>query len=216
MNSNQTKKCNKSTCAFWFSLFALMLCLIVFCLWIFEAIPHSVVTPDAFISSCMGVISIIVTITIGWQIFNVVEVKNMMRELKEKQEYVDKLQAQLNAEINRVREDAEEQKHHSLHLHAMTLAMIYADANRYDIAFIQCLTALVECMTLKDPLNANFIMDRAKVCLDSLKGPLFVTSTLKQDLLVMDQIIRTSKDFNWIESRYEGMYKEYMSRLQVE
>ena len=215
MCNDKCKKCNKGTCALWVSLTALLLCLIVFGLWIFEAIPHSVVTPDSFIGTCVSVLSIIVTIAIGWQIFNVVEVKNTMKELKEKQEEVDKLQADLNLEIKRVREESEEMKHHSLHLHAMTSAMVYAVSNRFDIAFIQCITALAECMKLKDPLNANFILDRVKICLDSLKGPIFVTSSVKQELLTMDQIIRKSKDYPWIETKYEELYLQFMRRLTV-
>jgi hypothetical protein len=212
MCNDKSKKCNKGTCALWVSIAALLLCLIVFGLWIFEAIPHSVVTPDSFIGTCVSVLSIIVTIAIGWQIFNVVEVKNTMKELKEKQDEVDKLRI----DIKRIKDESEDAKHYSAHLHAMTLSMIYADANRYDIAFIQSLTALAECMQMKDPLNANFIIKGIKTCLDKHKGSIFVKQAVKQDVLAMNQIVRKSKDFSWIESEYDEIYKQYMSRLKVE
>ena len=69
---------------------------------------------------------------------------------------------------------------------------------------------------IKRSTYANFILDRVKICLDSLKGPIFVTSSVKQELLTMDQIIRKSKDYPWIETKYEELYLQFMRRLTVE
>lgn len=67
------------------SILALLICLMTIGLWIFEVAPKSIVTIDAYMGVCATLMSIIVTIAIGWQIFNVVEVRNAMRCLEERQ-----------------------------------------------------------------------------------------------------------------------------------
>ena len=56
---------------------ALLLCLLVIALWVFEIMPHSIVTPDSFIGACVSLLAVIVTIVIGWQIYNAIEVKGI-------------------------------------------------------------------------------------------------------------------------------------------
>ena len=58
------------------SIIAMLLCLLVFILWIFEAIPHSVISADSFIGACVALLGVIVTIAVGAQIVNVMEVKS--------------------------------------------------------------------------------------------------------------------------------------------
>ena len=102
------------------SIVAIVLCLLVFALWIFEVTPHSVITPDSFIGACVSLLAVIVTIAIGWQIFNIVEVKSIIKEYAQKQVEVDKLQNQLQNEIHRIERESEYDLNHSMHLHAIT------------------------------------------------------------------------------------------------
>ena len=215
MCNEKTKKGNKGTLAVLLSIAALVLCLLVFVLWIFETIPHSVVTPDSFIGACITLLSIIVTIAIGWQIFNVVEVKNTMKELKERQERVDELHDELKVELLNVKTEGEDMKHSTYHLHAMTLALHYEKERRYDIAIIQCLTALAECMQLKDPLNTNFILDRFMQYIKSQQSNISVTHFVKNEITALDNLIRNSKNYHYIARRYEPLYGEFINKLVI-
>lgn len=78
----------KSTWALCLSIIAIVLCLLVFVLWIFEVMPHSVITAESFIGACVTLLGIIVTVAVGWQIYNAVEVKEKIQaihSLEEKQ-----------------------------------------------------------------------------------------------------------------------------------
>ena len=59
---NQNKK---STWALCLSIAAILLCLLVFALWTFEMMPHSVITADSFIGACVALLGVIVTIAVG-------------------------------------------------------------------------------------------------------------------------------------------------------
>lgn len=87
MNKQSSNKL--AVCGIVISIIALLICAVTIGLWIFEVAPKSIITIDAFMGVCTTLMSVIVTIAIGWQIFNVVEVRNTMRYLEEKQKEVD-------------------------------------------------------------------------------------------------------------------------------
>ena len=71
---SKKNKDKKSTWALYISIVALLLCLLVLALWVFEVMPHSVITPDSFIGACVSLLAVIVTLAVGSQIINVMEI----------------------------------------------------------------------------------------------------------------------------------------------
>ena len=57
------------------SIVSMVLCLLVFALWIFEVIPRSVVSAESFIGACVAWVGVIVTVAVGWQIYNAIEMQ---------------------------------------------------------------------------------------------------------------------------------------------
>ena len=217
MCNDKTKKCNKSAYAFWFSLFALVLCLLVFCLWIFETIPHSVVSPDVFIGSCMGVVSIIVTLAIGWQIFNAVEVKNTMNELKGKQEEVEKQKDELKEEIRKVKGLAEDNEKLAIYLHTRGMALQARMLNRKDIIFLESHMSLAQMANFND-LNIDEInncLDDLSNTLKSINGNIELTNKIKTGFDGTVKDIRESKCYPWIKKNYEDIVTEFLSRVEI-
>ena len=217
MCNDKSKKCNKGTCALWVSIAALLLCLIVFGLWIFEAIPHSVVTPNSFIGTCVSVLSIIVTIAIGWQIFNVVEVKNTMKELKEKQEEVDKLKDELKKEINLLKELAEDNEKFAIYLHARSMTLHASILNRKDIVFFEDHLALAQVVNLNN-LDVDEVkrrLNELSSTLESIKENIEITQERKSHFDELDREIRASKCYPWIKETYEDIITKFMYKVNV-
>lgn len=75
----EKNKDNKSNWAIGLSIVAIVLCLLVLALWIVEAIPHSVILPESFIGACVALLGVIVTIAVGAQIVNVMEIKSSQK-----------------------------------------------------------------------------------------------------------------------------------------
>lgn len=209
MYKEKIKKGNKGTWALLLSIVAIVLCIAVFLLWIFETIPHSVVTPDSFIGASVTLLSIVVTVGIGWQIFNVVEVKNTMKELKGKQERVDELHNELKAEIQKVKDDAEDMMNIMYYLHAQMLSLQALSMHRFDIAFNNHLLALSYFMQLEepDPLIANEILKDMESSINKIDQ--FTID--KEKLKKADECIRKQRCFNWIENRYNNVMTKFFS-----
>lgn len=216
MCNDKSKKCNKGTCALWVSIAALLLCLIVFGLWIFEAIPHSVVTPDSFIGTCVSVLSIIVTIAIGWQIFNAVEVKNTMKELKEKQSEVDRLKDEFKEEIKNVKELAEDNERFAIYLHAKAMTLHARALNRADLIFFEDHLALAQVVNLNklDIDEVHRCLKELSSTLESIKEQIVITQDRKSHFDGIDGDIRESQHYPWFKETYEDIIAKFMSKVK--
>lgn len=236
MCKEKIKKGNKGTWALLLSIVALVLCIAVFLLWIFETIPHSVVTPDSFIGASVTLLSIVVTVGIGWQIFNVVEVKNTMKEFREKQEEVDELQEELKAEITKIREDAEGMKleiknetmnvkekiadaeNTTFYLHSLTLAIQASLLHNQGLIYYNYLQALVYVILFHQPHQKEIedCLVNMERCLKTNNETIKITSSNKKRVEIMDNHIRESKYYPWFETKYIRLMNEYFSRLVEE
>ena len=176
MREQKSTRNNTSAWTLILSIVAILLCLLVFMLWIFEVIPHSVITSETFIGACVTLMSIIVAIVVGWQIFNAIEMRQMMRQLEEKQKDIDEAQRKLD---NEVRENYK----HSMHLHHMTLAMQQEATHQYAPAIFYYIGALYAGMGLNMPYDNNdYIWVHAKSCLAQLTGVTKIPAQMYKDL----------------------------------
>ena len=211
MNKQSSNKL--AVCGIVASIIALLICLVTIGLWIFEVAPKSIVTIDAFMGVCVTVLSIIVTIAIGWQIFNVVEVRNTMRYLEEKQKEVDELHEKLEKKIRCLEYDFDEMNHHTLHLHAVTLALHVGIEKKYDEACYHCLVALTESVQLKKPLNVNEVLNYFQKYLGFITTTVLMSKDEMKEFREMDKIIRNSEYYKWFGSRYEEISDNYFAKM---
>lgn len=211
MNKQSSNKL--AVCGIVTSIIALLICLVTIGLWIFDVAPKSIVTIDAFMGVCATVMSIIVTIAIGWQIFNVVEVRNTMRYLEEKQKKVDELHEKLEKKIRYLEYDFDEMKHHTLHLHAVTLALHVAIEKKYDEACYHFMVALTESVQLRKPLNVNEVLNYFQKYLGFITTTVLISKDEMEEFREMDKIIRRSEQYRLFGSRYEEISGRYFAKM---
>ena len=211
MNKQSSNKL--ANCAIMISIIALLICLVTIGLWIYEVAPKSIVTIDAFMGVCVTVLSIIVAIAIGWQIFNVVEVRNTMRFLEEKQKDVDELHEKLEKKIRYLEYDFDKMNHHTLHLHAVTLALHVAIEKKYDEACYHFMVALTESVQLKKPLNVNEVLNYFQKYLGFITTTVLMSKDEMEEFREMDKIIRRSEQYGLFGSRYEEISGRYFAKM---
>ena len=212
--SEQETRNNKSTWALILSIVAISLCLLVLMLWIFEVIPHAVISSETFIGACVTLLSIIVTIAVGWQIFNIVEVKSTIRDFAQKQAEVDKLQNQLQKEISRIDSDSEYDMHHSMHLHAITLALHCEIKKKHDEACYHCFEALAESVQMRELMNVDNIFEIINVNMEALVSPMKLSDLEKRELKEVELIIRNSKPYPQFADKFEKAIVEYYKKTE--
>ncbi len=207
-----SKITNKSTWAILLSIVAILMCLLAFGLWIFEVIPHSVVMPETFIGVCVALMGVIVTVAVGWQIYNAIEIKSIIREYAQKQAEVERLQMQLKTEISRIKIDSEYDVHHSLHLHAITLALHCEMKKKYAETCYHCIEALAEGVQMRELMNVDNIIDMIHTNVLAVTTPISLSEVDKRELKEMEYIIRESKYYHLFADKYEKVLVEYYKR----
>lgn len=199
----------KSTWALCFSIAAILLCLLVFALWAFEVMPHSVVTVDSFIGACVALLGVIVTIAVGSQIVNVLEVKSAQRK------YEEELKVALE-KIQRQQEQIEEDKHINALMHNCNQAKFMKDDKKYGMACFYYICALYENLQIKTALgNEAFILSELQKCLAQKDGVWNIPEKMQGELKNADALMRQHASYHWIQTQYEPLRDDYFMRTGV-
>lgn len=197
----------QSTWALCLSIAAILLCLLVFALWAFEVMPHSVVTPESFIGACVALLGVIVTVAVGSQIVNMMEVKSAQRK------YEEELKTALE-KIQRQQEQVDEERHRNSLLHNCNLAKSMQDDKQYGKACFYHVCALYENLQLKTPLgNETFILSELSKCLGQKDGVWNIPPKMQDDLKIADALIRQHANYHWMQTQYEPLRDEYVKRI---
>ena len=206
--TNQNKK---STWALCLSIAAILLCLLVLALWAFEVMPHSVITPDTFIGTCVTLLGVIVTVAVGSQIVNVMEVKSAQRK------YEEELIVALN-KTQQQQAQIEANRHENTHLHNCAFAVVMELNKDYAMACYYYLSAVYEGLQTKNAEgNIDFVFFHWKKCLDESKGmPFVVPSALKDELRTIDALFNQLPNSRLILDKYKPLRDEYFKRIGLE
>ena len=193
----------KSMWALLISIVALLLCLFVFALWVFEVIPHSVITLDSFIGACVSLVAVIVTLAIGSQIVNVMEVKSAQRK------YEEELKTALE-KIQQHQVQIEEEQHRNSHLHNCNIAKSMQDDRQFGKACFYYTCALYEYMQMKTQLgNEVYIFKEMHNCLTKKDGNWKISEKMQAELRNVDQLLRKTPNYHWIKGQYETLWLEF-------
>ena len=204
MNESENRK---STWALCLSIAAILLCLSVFVLWAFEVMPHGVITPDTFIGACVALLGVIVTLAVGWQIFNVIEMRQMIRQIDEKQALLDETQRKLDAK-------QEEQNKHTALVQHILIAEMREKEGKYAEAVYYYLGALYNAIDVQEqPNNIDLIFRRIPDCLKQLKDITEIPAEIYKDIENIDATIRTSKHFDMFQMQYDAWYNDYVAKI---
>lgn len=204
---SEKNKDKKSTWALYISIVALLLCLLVLALWVFEVMPHSVITPDSFIGACVSLLAVIVTLAVGSQIINVMEIKSSQKiyenELKSALETIKHQQLQIAAEQIR-----------NAHLHHCTMAMIAEFQGHYPQAIYYFFGALLTGLQMQEPLgNENYALNHIEICLDKCQEWNNIPSQWHDDLKNIDATIKQLPNYRWVKDKYEPLRNDYFSKI---
>lgn len=196
---------NKSTWALILSIVAISLSLSVLMLWIFEVIPHSVISSETFIGASVTLLGVIVTMAVGAQIVNVMEVKNAQRKYEE--ELITALE-----KIQHQQEQIEEEQHRNSLLHNCNQAKFMQDDKQYGRACYYYMCALYENMQLKTALgNETYILNELRKCLQQKEGVWSIPKEMHNELKNVDTLMRQHVNYHWIQSQYEHLRDEYFN-----
>lgn len=171
-------------------------------LWCCNVGGFTVVSLDSFVGVIVGLLAIVVTLAIGWQIFNGIEIKTKIEELniiKERLHTQEKESAKQTNQLN--------------HLIFISLADIEISNKKYMMAFSYLMTSLEATMALDNPVNVDAILIRMEHVVSEIQQGTYCTDM--EDIQESNNSIRKSQLFDMIKSKYEQIYTDFTTKIKV-
>lgn len=170
-------------------------------LWCCNVGGFTVVSLDSFVGIIVALLAIVVTIVLGWQIYNAIELK---RKIEELDELKDKLSEQ--------EKEIKQQSSKSRHLIAASLADIATTAGNHMSAFDYLMTSLYYSLALEQSINVGKILDRMAHSVSQIQQDAVCIYTKK--IHDLDKRIRDSQHFDMIKNQYEKIYNDFISKVK--
>ena len=151
---------------------------------------------DTFIGVMVTMIGILVTFAVGWQIINALEIKSKLAE-------IEKIKDDIREQREQMQELAESTKHESM----LVRAQEFYRCGDYIHATLCAMESLLHCLPLKVPSNINLVLQSVEAFASFIKTP--ITAEDNEELLKIDQSIRESNNYVFIQVRYEQICDKY-------
>lgn len=199
-------KSNNSNLSLWLSVISLVGVAAFAILWICNVRPQSVVSLDSFVGVATGLIGIMVTFAIGWQIVNAMELKSKIAELEQQEVRIDKLRQQLESQ-------ASVSKAEIGHL----MGIMARKKGKKLLAFTYFLQSL-QVGLLGSPQNAIYVSDDLQT-LSNLVSEIKVCTIKKKQwkaIQEIDQEIKTTLLYPVIKVQFDAIMSDFYKKVSYE
>ncbi|MBR4689766.1 MAG: hypothetical protein IKO90_04810 [Bacteroidales bacterium] len=182
------------------SILALVISVAVAMLLFFEVEKTPAIDTSSYISIIVTLLGIIVTVVLGWQIYNVIDFKEKVKEIGTLKNDYEKLKSNIeesNLDIDIVANQS--------------IAQEYVSKKFYGLAVISYMKALYSLMSKND---INMAMVKIDVIFEYLKlysRVHFLRDSqfnVRESIEKLDSEIRFHKNYVFIKDRYEHFFKE--------
>lgn len=194
----------KSSFAHICAYLSLVLSITMLVLWCCNVGGFTVVSLDSFVGVIVALLAIVVTLAIGWQIYNSIELKAKIEELNV-----------LKTELFMQEEDSIKRANQMNQLIFGTLADIELYNNKYISSFRYLLISLEYSMSLDTPGNINTIFNRMDLLISKMIQNTPCSAETMKNFQDYDKNIRESKCFDIIQKQYEEKYSNFISKIKI-
>lgn len=172
-------------------------------LWCCNVGGFTVVSLDSFVGVIVALLAIIVTLAIGWQIYNSIELNERIKKL-------NTLEERLISQDKTLKQQNNKSNHLISYIYGIEAKREkeYLEAFRYYMASLRC------SMLLDKPINVDHLLkDLEKVNVVIKDGTMCEFERLNE-IREYDIAIRKSYSYDIIKSRYERIYNIFCTKVK--
>ena len=197
--------------AFWLSLISIVMSGAVIALWLFKAKAIAVIQLDTFIGVIVALMALLVTIVLGWQIYNAVEIKEKMISIKSLQDE----QLQLKNEIEQARAAIRKANIHNAFYHSTMMGLGAGMAKDYLSAFGFLINALTMSLQADEPIEMKATVVNLTGAANAIKQGEKLSKIRYDEIMENDKAIRKSKWYSLCREDYDEAYNIFLSKNLV-
>ncbi len=190
--------------AFWLSIIAIITSSSVAALWLVKAQEVAVVQLDTFVGIIVALMALLVTIVLGWQIYNAVDIK-------EKIMYTENLKL----ELEQSKAEFKQSDIRNAFYHNLALAMCSQLSRDYSSAFYFFIHALLRTLQLEQPIDVKPTLGSLDACVQSLGANAKIEQAKYNQIIETDKKIRASKQYALFQEDYEKTYNAFIDKITV-
>ena len=196
-NKENKKNSIAHICAY--SSLAISITMIV--LWCCNVGGFKVVNLDSFVGIIVGLLAIVVTLAVGWQIYNSIEIKSKIEELTNLKEKLKTQEEENKKQTNQIR------------------LIIYDDMAENEInrenyihAFYYLMCSLEYSMSLEKPINIEDTLEKMEKSISRIQQDSICK--IYKNIIEVNNRIATSLCYNIIQHRYEKIYNGFILKIK--
>lgn len=192
--------------------FSLFLSVALAFLWACNVGGLKTVSLDTFVGVIVGLLAIIVTFAIGWQIYNAMEINQKIEQLDEKMKELHKLKMQFEEQNKKI----EQLRHEASHFSAIGIADSALSKKDYLGAYRFYQSALYHTLCLESPINALNMVDDMCDSILKLSGSLKLSKHLYEEVESTDAKIRKLKLYSMVQDKNDKAFALFKKKVSVE
>ncbi len=196
------KKIKISNGSVWLSIIAIIISITSIAICIIYPRENFSITLDSFVGVCVALLAILVTIILGWQIFNAVEINEKIRKL----DALHLSQQQHNHRLDQM-------YFNTCHHQSITLAYICAHEGDYVNAYRLYLNSLCNSLLLDEPINTEMILQEMGKCVVKIPSNNKLDKDLWEEMEEDHKSIINSPIFDCIKTQYTATYNIFNSKV---
>ncbi len=191
--------------SFWLSIIAIICSVITIILWIIAPCKMTATNLDCFIGVAVALLAILVTMLLGWQIYNALEIKEKMSAFET-----------LGSELKQQAQEMNQKYYKMSHLQALTTAHQSASTNDYVDAYRWLVTALAYTLSLEEPINVELILSEMALYVELIPSDSPIDIDLIEEMDYDHNTISQSPLFGTIKTHYMGNYTIFKKKVKIQ
>ena len=171
-------------------------------LWWCRSVSLTAVSLDTFIGVMVGMVGILVTFAVGWQIINALEIKSKLAD-------IERLKAEIDAQHARIEKIAARSAFDS----AVNRSYTLYKTGEYVKAFVCTLEAIEHCLKIDEYDDLDILLKNL-VAHAANSYNQYCYKSDSEEMIKTDAAIRQAPKFALIKDRYEYAIREYNKWLK--
>ena len=214
-------------CTFWIAILSLAVSLGTIAVIVMDVWEISVIDSNSFISGLVALFSLAITILLGFQIYNSIELSDKLKEIDVLKQNIQEIRNVYELGIKKNNSEFETLRNELYERTNITLAKLYYAAGENEKEILLIFTSIIKfSLDISHPEGYKWLLDDMEMYMLNIVLPTFcknnanknICETIKEfkNLLKKeDIIIRNHSNYLYIKDRYEELMDKFEVRLLI-